>query len=115
MSIPKTRALDPGYTSEVDTVDEQTWCQILQEFGEANIYQSWSYAAVTSGQRSMSHLILRKNRNIVAVAQARIAKLPLINVGIAYIRWGPLWRRDATEANVEIFRQAIRALRNEFS
>lgn len=108
------RNLDPSYTSDVNTVDEQTWCQILQEFDDANVYQTWAYTAVTSG-RNMSHLILRKNGDIVAVAQARIAKLPVINVGIAYIRWGPLWRRRATEANAETFRQAVRALRNEFS
>jgi lipid II:glycine glycyltransferase (peptidoglycan interpeptide bridge formation enzyme) len=62
----------------------------------------------------MSHLILRKNGAITAVAQARIAKLPFISVGIAYIQWGPLWQRSATKVNVDTFRQAVRALRNEF-
>ena len=74
----KMRALGPGYTAEVDTVNEQRWCQMLQEFDDANIYQSWPYAAVISGRRYMSHLILRKNGDITAVAQARIAKLPFI-------------------------------------
>lgn len=49
------------------------------------------------------------------MAQARIAKLPLIKAGIAYVRWGPLWRKGSTEPNVDVFRQIIRALRNEFS
>src|SRR2546425_6309945 len=114
MAIPKMRELGAGYTSEVDTVDEQRWCQILQEFDDANIYQTWSYAAVLSGRSNSSHLILRENNNIVAAAQARIAKLSIINVGVAYIRWGPLWRRSATKANLDTFRQAVRALRNEF-
>ena len=110
----KMRELGPGYTAEVDTVNEQMWCQMLQEFDDANIYQSWPYAAVISGRRYMSHLILRENGDITAVAQARIAKLPFISVGIAYVRWGPLWRRGATKVNVDTFRQAVRALRNEF-
>ncbi len=114
MAILKMRELGPGYTSEVDTVDERRWCEILQEFDDASIYQTWSYAAVIGGRRNMSHLILRENGDIAAVAQARIARLPFINVGIAYIRWGPLWRRGATEVNVDTFRQAVRALRNEF-
>jgi len=108
------RKLDPWYTSEIDTVDEQAWCQILREFDDANLYQTWPYAAVTSGRRNIGHLILRKNRDIVAVAQARLATLPLLNIGLAYIRWGPLWHRGA-EPKAEIFRQTIRALRNEFS
>jgi lipid II:glycine glycyltransferase (peptidoglycan interpeptide bridge formation enzyme) len=114
MTVLNMCELGLGYTSEVDNVDEQRWCQILQEFDDANIYQTWPYAAVTSGRRNMSHLILRKNGDIAAVAQARIAKLPFISIGIAYIRWGPLWRRDGSAANMDTFRQAVRALRNEF-
>jgi lipid II:glycine glycyltransferase (peptidoglycan interpeptide bridge formation enzyme) len=115
MAMPEMRQLDPGYTSEVDTVDEATWCRILGKFADANIYQTWPYSAVTSSGRNVSHLILRKNGEIIAAAQARIAKLPLISVGIAYVRWGPLWRHTATATDEETFRQAIRALRNEFS
>ena len=114
MEVRKVRELAPGYTSEVDTVDEQTWCQTLQQFDDANIYQTWPYGKVTSGKGNVSRLLLRKNGDIAAIAQARIAKLPLVNVGIAYVGWGPLWRRTATAANVETFRQAVRALRNEF-
>src|SRR5207249_10232968 len=46
--------------------------------------------------------------------QSRIVKLPFIDVGIAYIRWGPLWRLRNAGAKEETFRQAIRALRNEY-
>lgn len=109
------RELGQGYTVEVDTCDDGTWSQILEEFDDASIYQTWSYAAVIAGRRKTSHLILRKNGDIVAIAQARIAKLPFINAGIAYIHWGPLWRRRATEMDVDIFRQVLRALRNEFA
>ncbi len=104
----------PGYTPEVDTVEEGTWHQILQEFDDANIYQTWSYVAVTYGRRNVSHLILKKSGAVAAIAQVRVAKLPFVNTGIAYIRWGPIWRRAATEPNVDTFRQAVRALRNEF-
>ena len=114
MSVRSIRELAPGYTSEVDAVDERTWCQFLQGFDDANIYQTWPYAAVVCGPRNMSHLVLRQNGDIAAIAQARIAKLPFVNLGIAYIQWGPIWRRTATEVKEETFRQAVRALRNEF-
>jgi lipid II:glycine glycyltransferase (peptidoglycan interpeptide bridge formation enzyme) len=114
MSSRTIRKLAPGYTSEVDTVEEQTWCQLLEEFDDANIYQTWPYAVVVGGPRNMSHLVLRHHGDIVAVAQARITKVPLVNLGIAYIQWGPIWRRRGRDADPENFRQAIRALRNEF-
>jgi hypothetical protein len=107
--------LDPGYTAEVDTVDEPTWHQLLKGFADANIYQTWPYAEAICGRRNMSHLVLRKDGAIAAIAQARIAKFPFINIGIAYIRWGPLWRGAAGESHADTFRQAVRALRNEFA
>jgi lipid II:glycine glycyltransferase (peptidoglycan interpeptide bridge formation enzyme) len=115
MANLKKRELGQGYTMEVDTCDEATWYQILERFEDASIYQTWSYAEVIAGKRKTSHLIVRKNGEVVAIAQARIAKLPLINVGIAYIHWGPLWRRRDTEADPDVFQQALRALQNEFA
>jgi Acetyltransferase (GNAT) domain len=106
--------LATGYTSEVDAVDEPTWCRLLSGFDNANIYQTWSYASVISGARNVSHLILRKDYEIVAIAQARIARLPVIRAGVAYVFWGPLWRRDGREDNHETFRQVLRALRAEY-
>lgn len=108
------RELLSGYVSEFDAMDEQTWCQILREFDDASIYQTWPYEEVRSGRKNISHLVLREKSHVVAVAQSRIAKLPFVDAGIAYVRWGPLWRRNS-KANPEVFQQAIRALRNEYA
>jgi lipid II:glycine glycyltransferase (peptidoglycan interpeptide bridge formation enzyme) len=115
MASQKITALRGGYSWEADTLDERAWGELLQEFEDANIYQSWPFAAVTSGHRSMSHVLLRKDGEIVAAALARTAKVPWLPAGIAYIRWGPVWRRTAKEANPEDFRQMVRALRNEYA
>jgi hypothetical protein len=114
MPIAKARQLDPGYTADVDTIDEPTWSRLLKTFDDANIYQTWPYASVLSGERNSSRLVLRKDGDVVALAQARIAKVPLVNAGVAHVRWGPVWRKATHGANVETFRQAIRALRHEF-
>jgi lipid II:glycine glycyltransferase (peptidoglycan interpeptide bridge formation enzyme) len=114
MADGKMRALHPDYTSEIDCTSEQAWCGILQDFDDANIYQTWSYGEVTSGARNISHLTLRKNGQIIAAAQVRIAKIPLLRFGIAYVQWGPLWRHSASRADTVAFGQILRALRNEF-
>jgi peptidoglycan pentaglycine glycine transferase (the first glycine) len=111
----KRRELHDGYVSEVDTVDEKAWCQVLEQFEDANIYQTWSYDEVRGGRRNLSHLLLRKNGMIVAAAQSRIVRLPLINAGIAYVRWGPVWRSSKGETSTETLRQVVRALQNEYS
>ena len=114
-AILKKKCLAPGYSVEVDAVDERGWYQILHLFEDANIYQAWSYVAVTSGPNHMSSFLLKKDGNIVAIALVRIVKLPVLNIGIAYIRWGPLWRRRGTSVDIETFRQVVRALRNEYA
>jgi lipid II:glycine glycyltransferase (peptidoglycan interpeptide bridge formation enzyme) len=110
----KFSPLAAGYTSEIDAVNEPTWCQLLSAFNDANIYQTWSYAEVSWGLDNTSHLVLKKDGRTVAVAQVRVVKIPFVNIGIAYVRWGPIWQRS-TEVDEDIFRQAVRALRNEFT
>jgi lipid II:glycine glycyltransferase (peptidoglycan interpeptide bridge formation enzyme) len=108
------RPLLPGFTSEVDNVSEQDWYQLLREFDDASIYQTWAYAEVIAGPRNMSHLVLKRDGEVVAIAQARIAKIPIINLGIAYIHWGPIWRRKGQSTDARTLAMAIRVLRNEF-
>jgi hypothetical protein len=110
----RTQELLPAYSVEVDTIDEAGWHGLLATFDDANIYQTWSYDEVRGGRKQISHLVLKKNENVVAIAQARLVKLPLINVGVAYVRWGPLWR-CGSERDLENFRQSLRALRNEYA
>lgn len=106
--------LQSEYSVEVDTVDKTIWNCILERFDDANIYQTWSYEEVKSGINNMSHLLLKKNGDVVAAAQARIAKIPFTSTGVAYIRWGPLWRLRGKAEDREVFKLAIRALRNEY-
>jgi lipid II:glycine glycyltransferase (peptidoglycan interpeptide bridge formation enzyme) len=114
MSTAATPRLTAGYTFAVDTLDENSWSDLLSKFDDANIYQSWPYSAVVNGRRNMSHVVVMEDGEIVAAAQARIVRAPLLNVGAAYVRWGPLWRRSSSPSNPERLRQALRALRNEY-
>lgn len=108
------RKLDEGYSSEVDAVDEKEWYRLLHQFDDANMYQTWAYGQVRNGRRNISHLLVKEQGRVIAVAQSRIVKAPLIGAGIAYVMWGPLWRQREARADAEVFRQAIRALRNEY-
>jgi hypothetical protein len=107
--------LAAGYSADVDRVEEEQWSELLMQFDDANIYQTWTYDAVRCGARNISHLLLRREGKTVALAQARIAKIPLLRAGIAYVRWAPLWRRRGELADLQVFRQCVRALRNEYA
>ncbi len=109
MTAPESK-----YKVEVDSVDQKAWDNIVGEFEDAVIFQTWSYGAVRWGHGNLSHLVLRREDVPVAGAQARIMRLPLIGAGIAYITWGPLWRARGLPRDPEVFRRMIRALREEY-
>jgi len=106
--------LSAGYACAVDAVDEAAWYKALSTFDDANIYQTWAYGAVLHGERSTRRLVLRRHGDIAALAQVRVVRVPLLPAGVAYVRWGPVSRRGS-DGDIDAFRQAIRALRNEFA
>jgi lipid II:glycine glycyltransferase (peptidoglycan interpeptide bridge formation enzyme) len=109
------RALSANYSVAVDSVGEDDWHEIIKLFSDANIYQTWAYGEVRSGKQNLSHIILRKKDEIVAAALVRFVKIPFINAGMAYVFWGPLWKKKDVDSDSEIFAQILRALRNEYS
>jgi len=106
--------LEDGYTAEFDSVDKDEWHKIIDELSDANLYQTWSYDAIRCGEENISHLVLRVDDKIIAAAQARIVRIPILGVGAAYVRWGPLWQLRNQTADHGVFRFALRALRNEY-
>lgn len=112
---PIRRELDSAYVAETDLVDEKTWYELLGQFEDANIYQTWSYGLARSGPNNISHLLVKAQGRVVAMAQCRIERVPIIGAGIAYVMWGPLWKRRDRSPDPAIFRQALRALRNEYA
>lgn len=109
------KVLDQGYAACCIKVEQQVWYNVLSCFSDTNLYQTWSYDIEQLRQDNISHFILKKRGASVAAAQVRLMNLPILNKGIAYIYWGPMWRQKGVPADPEIFRQTIRALRNEYS
>lgn len=66
------------------------------------------------GNENLSHLVLKKDGRVVAAAQAIIKKVPVLNAGIAYVYWGPLWHARNVQDDTEVFSQILRALHNEY-
>lgn len=101
-----------NYICEVDRIRRDEWNALLPQFHDASVYQTWEYGAVSWGDKQLSHLVLKSNGVVVAMAQVRIVRVPLIGTGVAYVRWGPLWRKDG--ADVEIFNAVMRELHREY-
>jgi len=110
----KDTQLEKGYNYEIDNILKDEWHVLLLEFNDATIYQSWSYGEVRWGAERLSHIILKRNDHIVAAAQVRIFRVPLLGETIAYVYRGPLWRLRSEDVNKKNLRQIIKALLIEY-
>lgn len=108
------RPLSSGYSAEVGAIADEHWFELTQMFADANLYQLWQSGVAPRAFPGVGRLVLVKDGTVVAAAETRLFTLPFTNIGIAYLRWGPMWRRSGAEPDVEHFRQAVRALRNEY-
>lgn len=99
---------------QVDGQTPESWSAILDQFEDANIYQSWAYGAVRWGAKNLSHLVLRREGQVIAAAQFRIARVPVLPAGVAYLRWGPLCHRKGQPLHTAVVREMLVQLQREY-
>ncbi len=102
------------FTTEIDKITEPEWSNLLDQFADASLYQTWAYGAVSWGQKQLSHFVLKAGERPVAAAQFRLVRLPLISRGVAYLRWGPVCTPAGGVWDETVFREALRAIVAEY-
>jgi Acetyltransferase (GNAT) domain len=105
----------PVYQVEVDRATPAEWSRMLDLFDDANLYQTWSYGTVRWGRKNLSHLVLRRNGEVLGMTQVRIIRPTRFNFGMAYLRWGPLCHRRGTELDAKAVLGIARALQEEYA
>jgi lipid II:glycine glycyltransferase (peptidoglycan interpeptide bridge formation enzyme) len=105
---------DPVWQVEVDRATPAEWSAMLDLFCDANLYQTWAYGAVRWGRKNLSHLVLKRDGEVVGIAQIRIVRPTRFNFGMAYLRWGPLCQRRGRELDAEAALRLARALQEEY-
>jgi lipid II:glycine glycyltransferase (peptidoglycan interpeptide bridge formation enzyme) len=103
-----------GFCADVDQVSPAQWTDAIHRFDDATIYQTWAHDAVRWGEHRTSHFLLKRQQDVVAAAQVRILKAPVLKAGIAYLFKGPMWRLKGEDPNPDVFRHMISALRAEY-
>lgn len=106
-------ALASGYEARVEALDASEWHALAAKFDDLNIHQTVPYAQARWPRSAASHLVLRRDGEIVAAAQTRLVPIPRLG-GIAYLRWGPLWRLRGRARDLEVLRQMARAIAAEY-
>lgn len=102
------------YSIETDLIQREHWDRLLTEFGDATLYQTWSYGSVRWGERNLSHMIVRHHSELVAMVQVAIKRVPILGFGMAYVPWGPVWRRRGLPQNEETLLAVLHGLLQEY-
>ncbi|MEM9016531.1 MAG: GNAT family N-acetyltransferase [Verrucomicrobiota bacterium] len=63
----------------------------------------------------MSHIRVNRDGELIGAAQVKIKNLPGGKGGIADVLNGPLWRKKGTSVDVEVFRELVREIRQEYA
>ena len=103
-----------AFQTEVDKIGALQWNSSLGCFQDANIYQTWAYGAIRWGERNVSHIVLKRDDNIVAMAQVLVVRPRHLHVGMAHLRWGPLCHLKGNQLESEIVLRMATAMHDEY-
>jgi hypothetical protein len=104
-----------NYQIEIDQVQREEWSCFLKRFRDSNIIQTWDFAGAVCPGQKVNRVVLRRQEEVVALAQVRIVTLPFFKYGVAHIEWGPIWRRKGETQDPHIFAAMLTALREEYA
>src|SRR5208283_781053 len=106
--------LDVSWQVEIDSSTPAEWSQMLDLFDDANIYQTSAYGGVRWEEKNLSRLVLKRDGEVLGMAQIRIIRPTPLKFGMAYLRWGPLWERRGRPLDSEVPTRMARAIEDEY-
>lgn len=102
-------------STTIEYLDRSGWQAAVAEFDDYNYRQAWDFGTACAERLGAcsEHVAIRRNEQIVGLADVRIRRLPLLQAGIAYITGAPMIRQGR-EADPEHFRACLKALVDQY-
>lgn len=98
----------------VQKIDVAKWDDILSSFDDASLYQTEAFTKFSVGGNNIEQFTMYKDDLILSAALVRVKTLPILNRGVAYIRWAPLWQKSNSPKDLSIFENALKFLYEEY-
>jgi hypothetical protein len=103
----------PAMHIEIDKFDKNGWHNLLTQFNDASICQTWSYS--DPAKRSVSSIVIKAGEEILGCCLVSLLRLPFSNLGIADIKWGPLCMKKGGLFKPDLLFHMIRAIKEEYA
>jgi lipid II:glycine glycyltransferase (peptidoglycan interpeptide bridge formation enzyme) len=117
LQLPEAEGVVPRYRIEILDRIGRNWDEIIANFADMCLEQMAAYTVPRWGASRLCGLVLRDvvTNEPMAAAVVVIATLPLIKLGLAYVKFGPLWRRRHAPVNPAILAAALAAIKEVFA
>jgi hypothetical protein len=102
------------YHCEFGKLDADQWHSLLCEFDDATVDQTQAFAHARWPSAEVETVQLRLHDEILAAAQVVIFYVPGLGARLAYIKFGPMWRRRGQPENLPALRAILRGIRSEY-
>lgn len=103
---------EPGYSVRSNATDD--WDQTLGLFSDASIMQTRSYAAARWPRSSLEQITVMQHGEVIGAAQIVVRSIPVLGGGLAYVHFGPVWRRHETRLDSRNFETTVRCMVREY-
>lgn len=113
MPTPAATLSGLPWSHEVRRLGEGDWHAVLSSFADASIFQTIPFSVARAGE-SHEHVLLRREGQVVAAAQVRLLRVPVLPLQIAYVLWGPMVERRGEAPAAEALERMLTLLREEY-
>jgi hypothetical protein len=91
-----------------------SWDDVVRLFDDASIYQTKAYGEIMWGKGNIEYALLYKNELLVSATIVRLIKIGLLPICLAYIYYGPMWKRNGLDARPENLKKMLHCLRDAY-
>ncbi|MCJ8323025.1 MAG: GNAT family N-acetyltransferase [Rhizobiales bacterium] len=101
--------------TEMHYLDGKQWDAIAVDFDDVVHEQVDSFNAARWGEHRCKYFIFKQGDTVIGGGCAIILPAKLLKTGIAIIKWGPLWRHENQQIDLENYRTIVALLMTEFA
>jgi lipid II:glycine glycyltransferase (peptidoglycan interpeptide bridge formation enzyme) len=93
---------------------DDEWARVLDLFEDASIFQTTAFVTAKFPSQQLEHVVVERDGAVIAAAQVRLLRVPLVGEAVAYVLWGPMYRRYGAPPHLGDLEAVLTVLRQEY-